>query len=409
MKHVIIGAGAAGITAAKTIRSLSPDAQILVISEDEQVHSRCMLHKVISHERDAAGISFVPQDFFEANRIQWMPGTRVKYVWPVTSKVQLENDETIDFDRLLIAAGAESFIPPVGDFRTAKNVFGLRHLSDALKIDQMAETAERVLIVGSGLVGMDAAYALLERGKQVTVVEMAERILPLQLDETAGAPYKRLFEAAGCRFILGKSASETVTDENGNIRTVILSDGTELPCDLVIVAAGVRAALSCVEKSGLKADRFLEVNEYMETSAPGIYAAGDIAGLSGIWPNAMKQGQTAAFNMCGQHMKYLDRYAMKNTMNFYGLVTLSLGRGVAEEGDLVLIREDRGTYKKAIFRDGRLDSILLQGDIDYSGIYQYMIKNQVKLSGMEERIFDLTFADFYDVWPDGQYDWKLPI
>ena len=86
---------AAGITAAKTIRSLSPDAQILVISEDEQVHSRCMLHKVISHERDAAGISFVPQDFFEANRIQWMPGTRVKYVWPVTSKVQLENDETL--------------------------------------------------------------------------------------------------------------------------------------------------------------------------------------------------------------------------------------------------------------------------------------------------------------------------
>ena len=94
-------------------------------------------------------------------------------------------------------------------------MFGLRHLSDALKIDQMAETAERVLIVGSGLVGMDAAYALLERGKQVTVVEMAERILPLQLDETAGAPYKRLFEAAGCRFILGKSASETVTDETG--------------------------------------------------------------------------------------------------------------------------------------------------------------------------------------------------
>ena len=409
MKYVIIGAGAAGISAAAAIRSLSPDGEILVISEDTMVHSRCMLHKYLSHERDAAGIRFIPEDFFETNEIQWMAGKKVAPVWPKTSKIQLEDDTVISFDRLLIATGADSFIPPVGDFRTASNVFGLRHLSDAQKIDRMAEGAENILIVGSGLVGMDAAYALLERGKQVTVVEMADRILPLQLDETAGAPYKKLFEQAGCRFILGKSASQTVSDASGKITKVILSDGTEIPCDLVIVAAGVRAAVSCVQDSGIKAERFLEVNEYLETSVPGIYGAGDVAGLSGIWPNAMKQGQTAAYNMCGQPMKYLDRYAMKNTMNFYGLVTLSLGRGEAREGDLVLVREDEKSYKRAILRDGKLDSILLQGEMDYSGIYQYMIKNQVDLSGKEERIFDLTFADFYDIWPDGQYDWKVPI
>ena len=95
----------------------------------------------------------------------------------------------------------------------------------------------------------------------------------------------------------------------------------------------------------------------------------------------MKQGQIAALNMCGIQAEYTDRYAMKNTMNFYGLVTLSLGRGVAEEGDIVLEEEDAHNYRRAIIRDGKLDSILLQGKIDYSGIYQYLIKNQIDLSG----------------------------
>ena len=407
MKHVIIGVGAAGITAAKTIRKLQPEAEIVMISQDEAVHSRCMLHKVLSHERDAAGINFVPEDFFEKNRITWIKGTTVENIWTAAKNVQLADFETVSYDKLLIATGANSFIPPVGDFPTAKNVFGLRHLSDALAIDRMAEKGERVLIVGSGLVGMDAAYALLERGKQVTVVEMADRILPIQLDETAGAAYKRLFEQAGCRFILGRKASETRMDETQMIRSVILDDGTELPCDLVIVAAGVRPAISLAGDGKIKADRFIETGVYMQTTAADVYAAGDVTGRSGIWPNAMKQGETAAYNMCGQPIQYLDTYAMKNTMNFYGLTTLSLGRGVAGEGDEVLVREDQRNYRKAILRNGKLDSILFQGDIDYTGIYQYLIKNQVDLSHKKEKIFDLSFGDFYGIWDDGQYDYQI--
>ena len=121
----------------------------------------------------------------------------------------------------------------------------------------------------------------------------------------------------------------------------------------------------------------------------------------------MKQGQTAALNMCGIHTVYEDRYAMKNTMNFYGLVTLSLGRGVAEEGDLVLEEEDAHNYRRAILRNGKLDSILLQGKIDYSGIYQYLIKNQIDLSGRETDIFHLSFADFYGVKDNGGYQYQV--
>ncbi len=212
---------------------------------------------------------------------------------------------------------------------------------------------------------------------------MAERILPLQLDEAAGDAYREKFESHGCRFLLGKKASETVMNADGAIEAVILDDGTRINCDLVIVAAGVRPAIECVQGSNIKSERFIEVNSHMETSCPHVYAAGDVAGLSGIWPNAMKQGETAAYNMCGterfievnSHMEtscphvyaagdvaglsgiwpnamkqgetaaynmcgtekeYTDLYAMKNTMNFYGITTLSLGRGVAEEGDEVI-------------------------------------------------------------------------
>lgn len=407
MRYLIVGVGAAGITAARTIRSLDSEADIVMVSKDTQVHSRCMLHRYISGERKEEQLNFVPDTFFADNEIFWISGKDVTEVDDSEKILVLDDGTRLAFDKLLIATGADSFIPPVGDFRKASNVFGLRHLEDAVKIRKMAENAEKVLIVGSGLVGMDAAYALLEQGKQVTVVEMADRILPLQLDETAGAAYRKLFEAAGCRFLVSRKASETKMNDQRRITCVILDDGTEIPCDLVIVAAGVRPAIGCVKNSGIQTGRFLEVDSKMQTSAEDIYAAGDVTGLSGIWPNAMKQGQTAAYNMCGICAEYVDRYAMKNTMNFYGLVTLSLGRGAAEEGDEVIIREDRSHYKKAIIRDGKLDSILLQGDIDYTGIYQYLIKNKIDLSDKKEKIFELSFGDFYGITDDGQYDYAV--
>lgn len=403
MIHVIIGVGAAGITAARTLREQDLDAIIIMISADEYVHSRCMLHKYLNHERDEESISFVSNDFFEENNIVWIKKHYAIGVHPNELEVELDDGTKIVYDRLLIATGANSIIPPVGQFREASNVFGLRHLSDAIQINNLAKEAKRILIVGSGLVGMDAAYAFLEQHKDVTVVEMAERILPTQLDETAGKAYQELFTQHGCKFILGRKASETLMNGAGNIETVILDDGTKIQCDLVIVAAGVRPALACIANCDIQAGQFIKVNDYMETSCDNIYAAGDVTGLSAIWPNAMKQGQVAAYNMIGLKTQYLDQFAMKNTMNFYGLTTLSLGRGVVEEGDVVIISEDAHNYKKAILRNGCLDSILLQGTLDYSGIYQYLIKNEIVLSSVKTDIFHLSFADFYGMDKTGQY------
>lgn len=409
MKYVIIGIGAAGMTAARTLRELAPQDEIVMLSVDEKPHSRCMLHKYLSHERDADGLNFVPDDFFTENNIWQIPGQRVTKLDTRAKKVYYGTEGyACDYDKLLIATGAESFIPPVGDLRTAPNVFGLRHLSDAKAIDEKARTAKKVVIIGSGLVGLDAAYGLLEQKKEITVVEMAERILPIQLDEKGAAEYQKRFEKAGCRFCLGRKGADTVTNEKGEITHVVLDNGEKLECDMVIVAAGVRSAVAGFEDSGLVIDRGIKVNDYMQTSEQDVYAAGDVTGLSGIWPNAQKQGRIAAQNMVlGNKFMYVDRFAAKNTINFFGLVSLCVGALNPEEGDQVIARESRDQYERAIFRNHRLVGFLQQGDISHDGIYQYLIKNWIDLAGREEEIFSLSFADFYDVKENGEYIYSV--
>ena len=409
MKYVIIGIGAAGMTAARTLRELAPQDEIVMLSVDEKPHSRCMLHKYLSHERDADGLNFVPDDFFTENNIWQIPGQRVTKLDTRAKKVYYGTEGyACDYDKLLIATGAESFIPPVGDLRTAPNVFGLRHLSDAKAIDEKARTAKKVVIIGSGLVGLDAAYGLLEQKKEITVVEMAERILPIQLDEKGAAEYQKRFEKAGCRFCLGRKGADTLTNEKGEITHVVLDNGEKLECDMVIVAAGVRSAVAGFEDSGLVIDRGIRVNDYMQTSEQDVYAAGDVTGLSGIWPNAQKQGRIAAQNMVlGNKFMYVDRFAAKNTINFFGLVSLCVGVLNPEEGDLVIAKESRDQYERAIFRNHRLVGFLQQGDISHDGIYQYLIKNEIDLSGREEEIFSMSFADFYGVKENGEYIYSV--
>ena len=407
MEYVILGAGAAGITAAKTIRKADSEGKITVISTDTQVHSRCMLHKYLSHERDAAGISFVDPDFFEKNQIAWLPGKTVNRLDTQRKKVYTDQGDEVSYDRLLIATGAESFIPPVGNLREAENVFGLRHLRDAQAIEELAKDAENIVIIGSGLVGLDAAYGLMETGKKVSIVEMADQILPVQLDKTAAFEYQKRFEEAGARFYLGRKAADTVMEEDKIIREIILDNGEKLPCDLIIVAAGVRSAVAGMEGEGIVIDRGIKVDDYLQTGAEGVYAAGDVTGLSGIWPNAQKQGETAALNMCGSHVEYTDRYAIKNTINFFGLVSMCVGVILPQEGDVVIAREDSRNYKRVVLRDGKVVGVLLQGDISHGGIWQYLIKNQISISGIQKDIFDLNFGDFYGIKDNGEYQWRM--
>lgn len=393
-RFVIIGAGAAGISAAQVLRDVRPKDLITVISTDEKVHSRCMLHKYLGHERDAQGINFVDADFFEKNDITHIACQTVDKIDTEGKKV-CYGEYSAPYDKLLIATGAGFFIPPIPHFREAPNVFGFRDLSDALKIDEAFAKGKRVFIVGSGLVGLDAASALCERGAEVTIAEMAPRVMPLQTDEYAASVYQKAFEAHGCKFLLGIGASDAVVDGEGNITEVILSDGGHVPCDFIIMAAGVRPRIQIALDSGIAAERAIQVDDHLRTSAPDVYAAGDCTGLSGVWPDAMAQGKAAAWNMAGVDEVYEKPYPFKNTSNFFGVTMLSAGRLDLTEGAEVLVHQTAGEYKKAVITDGKLTGYLSLGDISNEGLYLYLIKNGVDLSAKKDKIFRLTFADFY--------------
>ena len=421
MKHVIIGGGAAGIKAAEQIRSLEKDSKITIIMEDMNIHSRCMLHKYLSGERGIEEMSFLPKEMEEKLNIEFFRGytissvdtdKKIVKIIPLNDQIGEANSgakiEEVSYDRLLIATGSNGFIPPAPGLREAKNVYCFRHLREAEIIREKAKDANDIAIIGAGLVGIDAAYGMLERGKNVTVIDMALSIIPMQLCKKAGDMYQKLFEDDGCKFELGRKVSDTKMDVNGNITSIILDNGTEVKCDLAISAAGERASIKFLEGSAVKIDRFIEVDDHMRTNVKDVYAAGNATGLSGTWPNAKKEAEVAAYNMCGYDKVYDDTYAMKNTMNFYGLATLSLGSGKAEEGDRVIEQQDSFGYRKAIIRNGVLDSVVLQGkNLNYAGVYQHIIKNKINIQDIikdnENKVFKLSFADFYATDDRGQY------
>lgn len=410
MKIVIIGASAAGISAAKTLKALDPNTEVVIISKDDTIHSRCMLHKYLGHERDAQGISFVPQDFCETNNITWMKNTIVTSVDSQKKNIKTQDHQEITYDKLLITTGAAYFIPPVPGMREAHNIFGFRDLSDAKLIDNASKNSENAIVVGAGLVGMDAAFALLELGLNVTVIEMADTVLGLQLDPKAAGEYQKLFEGAGAKFLLSEKVDSVELDKHQNATSVHLASGKIVPCDFIIVAAGVRPSYDFLEGSGIATNRGITVGDDMRTNIEDVYAAGDVLGISGIWPNAMNQGKIAATNMLGGNALYEDRYALKNTASFYGLTTLSLGNINPVDGENchIIIREDKNNYQKIVSSDSEILGVIFQGDIGNTGFWQYLIKNKIDVSGIDKPIFDLSYADFYGVDQDnGEYCYTL--
>jgi NAD(P)H-nitrite reductase large subunit len=366
-----------------------------------------MLHRFISGERDAESLNFVNDGLLNNRRFRWIKGKNITRLDGAAKTVYAGDEEVAAGDTVLIATGANSVSPPIGELRTAKNAFGLRHLSDARSIAEWAKKAEKIAVIGAGLVGLDAAYALVELGKQLTIVEMAENALAINLDAHAALAYQRRFEEKGAVFHLGRKVVNTQSDGAGRITALELDSGTIIPCDMVIMAVGVRPAAGFLADSGVKIDRAVVVDDHLATNLPGIYAAGDAAGLSGIWPNAVKQGEVAGENMCGVNYVYEDRFAIKNTINFFGLVSLSVGAINPQEGDTVLVREDRSNYKKLILRDGVPLGVIFQGNIAGTGFWQYLIKNRIRIDNRGRSVWRISYADFFGMENNGEYKWVI--
>ncbi|MDU4073093.1 MAG: FAD-dependent oxidoreductase [Clostridium perfringens] len=405
MRYIVVGASAAGISGAKTLRELDKDAEIILVSKDENVYSRCILHHYISGHRDIEALDFTDRDFFEKYNIEWKKGLEVKSIDDREHVIVLSNGESLKYDKILLATGASAFIPPVENLREAKNVVGLRNLEDAIKIKEEAEKVKNVVVLGAGLVGIDAIAGLAFKDLNVTLVEMGDRVLPIQLDKYASSKYEKRFEDAGVKLKLGVRAEKVLIDENKNPKALLINTGEEIPCELIIVATGVRSNVAFLKDSSIETDRFgLIINEKGETNARDVYGAGDITGRNPIWPTAVKEGIIAANNMVGNEIFMEDFFGSKNTMNFLGLKTMSLGVvNVPDDSYTEEIDISGENYKKIIHKDGKIYGAIIQGDLSYAGVLTQLIKEKIHVSKVKKPLFEIDYADFFNIKENLEY------
>ena len=409
MNYVVVGASAAGINGVKYIRQLEPDANITLISKDDHIYSRCILHHYLEGIRDIKALEFVEDGFIEKNNINWIKGVAVEKIEPKQKELILSDGRTVSYDKVLLATGASTFFPPVKNLNDAKNVFGLRNLDDAIEIKEKAQYAKNIVVMGAGLVGIDALTGLLHYGKNLTLVEFKGHMLSIQLDKRAAKTYQDAFTNEGVTQYYDTAVQEVIMDETGAVKALALSNGLIIDCDFLIVATGVRSNVAFLQDSGIECDRFgLIFDEYGRTSDESVYGAGDISGRNPIWPAAVKEAIIAATNMCGHKRELTDFFASKSTMNFLHIPTMSLG--TPEQGDetyKVEIEEDgQGNYKKIIHKDGVIYGALIQGDLSYSGVLTQLIREKINIDKVEKSIFKIDYSDFFHLTDNCQFTYN---
>lgn len=409
MNYVVLGASAAGINAIKVLRELDEKANITLISKDEHIYSRCMLHHIISEHRTLDSLNFVETKFDEKYNISWKKSCTVNNIDIENKEVSiLETGEKVKYDKLLIATGASSAMPPIKNLKKAKHVYGLRNIEDAYEIKEKAKDCKKIAILGAGLVGIDALIGLLEyKNLDISVIYREPFILNRQLDEYSASVYENKFKELGVKFFKGASVNEICMDNNENIIGVVLDDENYIECDMAIVATGVIPNAEFINKEFINYDRGIIIDDNCKTTAKDIFAAGDVVGKNAIWPLAVKQGIIAAYNMAGREEKIDDSFVYRNTMNFLGIPTVSLGIVDMEEDCIVNVRKDETGYKKFIIKDNVIKGVIVQGDISYVGALTHLIKNNIEIPDLEKRIFEIGYADFFCIKGNGEFCYNI--
>ena len=398
MAYVVVGASAAGINAAKTLREINKDIEIILVSKDEYVYSRCILHHFLDGRRDIEDLDFSPGEFFKKYDIKWMKGVELTGIDTKEKKLKLDNGENLYYEKVVLATGASSFLPPIENLRTANNVIRLRNLDDAIRIKEIAPKVKNIIILGAGLVGVDAMAGLLDYDAKVTMIEMGDRILPLQLDHYAANVYIERLKEEGVDFRFNVRAEKVIVDENNNPVAIKLNTGEEVPGELIIACTGVRSNVGFLEGSGIECDKFgLIFNPKGETNVKDVYGAGDISGRNPIWPTAVKEGLIAANNMCNKDIYMEDFFGSKNTMNFCGVATMSLGTVIKPDDTYEEAVEIKGKdYKKIIHKNGTIYGSIVQGDLSYVGVLTQLIKDKINIDRVKKPIFQIDYSDFFN-------------
>ncbi len=366
MRLVIAGNGPAALSAVESIRKINQSAEIILLTpEREKAYSPCFLYRYVSGELSKDKLYIQEEDFYEKKRVKVLYGVALKGIKPSEKQVKLSNGESLPYDKLLLAIGASPFLPKVEGLE-GEEVFFFKTLEDAEKLKEASTKIREAVVIGGGFIGLEAAEALTKRGLTVRVIEKEETLLPRSLSGDLAERLKDYLEKKGVHIFTGQ-AVRRIKRVRGKIKAVELSDGTEIPAQVVVVSIGVTPNTGPVEGAGIKIDRGIVVNEKMETSIPDIYAAGDVAEqelkgqrrLNPIWINATLGGAVAGANMVGQERK-LDYFVPSvNLINLFGLYIFSAGS--PEGKDFITWERGSSRGKVVLDQNGKIVGLQIIG------------------------------------------------
>ncbi|MGN0539267.1 MAG: NAD(P)/FAD-dependent oxidoreductase [Candidatus Fimenecus sp.] len=402
MRYAIIGASAAGISCAKTLRENDKSAVIDVFTEENYMpYSRPIISYYLKSYVEKDKIYLETPSFYEANKIS------VHTSCPVTDinsekKTLTAGGNSYNYDKLLIATGSKPFVPPVENSENKENVFTFLDMEMSEKLKEYADENSNAVVIGAGLIGLKAAEGLQKICKSVTVVELADKVLPSILDADGAKLVRENLEKNNITVKLGNTVSRCIGEEK--VTSVVLKSGEEIPCSLLVIAVGVRPRTELAEKAGAAINRGICVNkDTMETTVKDIYAAGDCVNSTDIldgkekiialWPNAVREGKTAALNMCGKNEKDTGSFAV-NAIDFFGQRICTCGL-INDENAEVLVSAENG-YKRLLVRDGRLIGFVLIDDNERSGMYTYLIKTKTPLDTLNGDILKTPSFMMFD-------------
>jgi nitrite reductase (NADH) large subunit len=367
---VIVGNGIAGVTAADHVRRRHPECQIdVVANEPYQLYNRMGIGRLVYGSSAMVGLQLLPDSWYEENKVTCWLNTYATGLDRDKQELTLGTGETLAYDRLILATGSDSFVPPIEGYGVP-GTFVLRRAADAFGIRTFAQEhhAEHAVIAGGGLLGLEAAHALHKIGLHVTVLERGPTLLSRQLDERSAELLRDYLEGLGLHISLAAETESLIAAEDngsrGRLREVRVRDGRTFPADLFLVAAGITPLVELARDSGLEVAKGVVVDDAMRCSDPRVFAVGDVAEhrgrTYGLWPAAVEQGEIAAENALGGERTYEGTVPV-TMLKVVGVDLLSIGRFQQQDGDVVIVIEDSGehSYRKLVIADGRIVGAIL--------------------------------------------------
>ena len=382
-RYVIVGGSIAGVSCVEGIRSRDPEGQITVLSAEAVAnYGRPLISYYLEGKTDIPRMSWRGEDFYEKNRVDVRHAVTVEKLEPEAQRVILSTGEALPYDALCLCLGSRPFSPRFEGLETVEQRFFFTTLSDALALEQAVTKESRVLIVGAGFIGLKCAEGLRDRAGSITVCDLAAHAMSANLDADCAPILEKHLEENGLRLLLG----DTVTKFEG--KTAHMKSGKETEFDVLVIAIGTKPNISLLAEAGGSVNKGILVGKGMETSLPGIWAAGDCTesmdvsagepGVLAVLPNASLQGRCAGVNMAGGSETF-DKGIKMNSIGFFGLHIMSAGTYT----EPVYTEMTDRSCKKLFARNGVLTGFILLGDTARAGIYTSLIRERTPLETID--------------------------